>query len=441
MEPRIQYARTSDGVNIAYYTLGQGALPLVYMEMPLSHLHAEWQQPRKRLVYENIATQTQLVRYDHRGFGLSDPTIETFSVESLVLDLEAVCDRIGAERFALISTNGNTAPAVAYAVRHPDRVARLVLGFGMVRFPTSYLDQLEALLQSPDANWKFVSESWIRMTQGWDEHQVSREDAAMLREAISLDGFRRWVRDLRGWDATELLPLLRAPTLAVYYHGLPFWDESHAREIAALAPHVQVAIADGSTLRERQARGNEAVARFLGGRLPTPEAAASLPSGTAIILFADIVDSTALTERMGDAAFRDRARALDAALRSIIAEAGGAAIDGKLLGDGVLATFSAASQAIDAALRCGVAGDAQSLPLHLGLHAGDVIREANNVFGGAVNIASRISALSAPGEVLVSDIVRGLARTSAGVTFEDRGEHALKGVADPQRVYAVQVRE
>ena len=71
------------------------------------------------------------------------------------------------------------------------------------------------------------------------------------------------------------------------------------------------------------------------------------------------------------------------------------------------------------------------------LHAGDVIREANNVFGGAVNIASRISALSAAGELLVSDTVRGLARTSAGVSFEDRGEHALKGVAVAQRVYAV----
>ena len=58
-----------------------------------------------------------------------------------------------------------------------------------------------------------------------------------------------------------------------------------------------------------------------------------------------------------------------------------------------------------------------------------------------VNIASRISALSAPGEVLVSDIVRGLARTSAGVTFEDRGEHALKGIAEPVRVFAVRALE
>jgi DNA-binding CsgD family transcriptional regulator len=78
-----------------------------------------------------------------------------------------------------------------------------------------------------------------------------------------------------------------------------------------------------------------------------------------------------------------------------------------------------------------------ALPLHLGLHAGDVIREENNVYGGAVNIASRISGLSAPGQVLVSDIVRGLARTSAGVRFEDRGEQTLKGVGEPVRVWAV----
>ena len=169
------------------------------------------------------------------------------------------------------------------------------------------------------------------------------------------------------------------------------------------------------------------------------------PSGdahaTAIILFADIVDSTALTERMGDAAFRAKARSLDTSLRAIITQAGGTTIDGFLSGDGVLATFPAASQAIAGALACGVAGDAQGLPLHLGLHAGDVIREANNVFGGAVNIAARISALSAPGEVLVSDTVRSLARTSASVQFVDRGEHALKGVADAVRVYAVRAGE
>lgn len=91
----------------------------------------------------------------------------------------------------------------------------------------------------------------------------------------------------------------------------------------------------------------------------------------------------------------------------------------------------------ECALACRSVGGAAGLTLHLGLHAGDVIREEGNVYGGAVNIASRIADASAPGEVLVSDIVRGLARTSAGVTFEDRGEHALKGIAESQRLWAV----
>ena len=152
------------------------------------------------------------------------------------------------------------------------------------------------------------------------------------------------------------------------------------------------------------------IERFLGVKVDvsTMDGAPAIPSGTAIILFADIVDSTALTER---------------------------------LGDGVLAVFTSARQAIEAALACAKAGAEASLPLHLGLHAGDVIREDKNVYGGAVNIASRISGLSAPGEVLVSDTVRSLARTSAGVAFEDRGEQALKGVGDAMRVWAVKGAE
>src|SRR5439155_2165863 len=114
-----------------------------------------------------------------------------------------------------------------------------------------------------------------------------------------------------------------------------------------------------------------------------------LASGMTAILFADIADSTGLTERLGDAAFRSKARQLDAALRTVIREHSGTPIEGKLLGDGVLAVFTSARQAIEAALACGRAGGDAGLPLHLGLHAGDVIREENNVYGGAVNIASR----------------------------------------------------
>ncbi|KRT66015.1 MAG: hypothetical protein A2Z36_01680 [Chloroflexi bacterium RBG_19FT_COMBO_48_23] len=164
-----------------------------------------------------------------------------------------------------------------------------------------------------------------------------------------------------------------------------------------------------------------------------------LPEGTVTILFADIANSTLLTEQLGDAAFRAHARQLDASLRAIISQIGGRIVEGKLLGDGVMAIFTSARQAIECAIRCNSAAEGTELRLHIGIHAGDVIREGKNVFGGAVNIAARIAASSVPGEILISDTVRSLARTSTNVTFEDRGDHILKGIADPQRLFAIRM--
>jgi class 3 adenylate cyclase len=201
--------------------------------------------------------------------------------------------------------------------------------------------------------------------------------------------------------------------------------------VAAQIPNAQFIVTNDS----------KAAIRDLFGAAPSLGAPPRLPSGTAIILFVDIVDSTALTESLGDAAYREKARQLDASLRKIILDAGGTPIEGKVLGDGVMAVFTSAAKAIEAALACGRAGGGAGLPLHLGLHAGDVIREENNVFGGAVNIAARVAAASAAGETLVSDTVRSLARTSAAVSFEDRGEQVLKGIDDPMRLFAVRLRD
>jgi class 3 adenylate cyclase len=167
---------------------------------------------------------------------------------------------------------------------------------------------------------------------------------------------------------------------------------------------------------------------------PAEQGSTSTPN-PAIDDFNKRIESTSLTERLGDQAFRDRARALDALLRGIDDE--GIRVEGKLLGDGVLARFSSARHAIGTAQRCHQASASCDLRLHLGIHAGDVIREADNVYGGTVNIAARIAAASRPGEILVSQTVCDLARTSAGVTFEDRGRRRFKGVEGQQRVYAI----
>jgi class 3 adenylate cyclase len=247
------------------------------------------------------------------------------------------------------------------------------------------------------------------------------------------------VRAVMDFDASPFLPRVKARTLVIHGREVPYPPLETAQDQATQIQDSRLAVLEGGSLygEETYAQLDDLADRFLSESDTVAEPTSRVPSGTAVILFADIADSTGLTERLGDAAFRAKAHELDAALRTVIREHAGTPIEGKLLGDGVLAVFASARQAIEAALACGKAGASGGLPLHLGLHAGDVIREDNNVYGGAVNIASRISGLSAPGEVLVSETVRSLARTSAGVRFEDRGEQALKGVGEPLRLWAV----
>jgi class 3 adenylate cyclase len=237
------------------------------------------------------------------------------------------------------------------------------------------------------------------------------------------------------------------PTLVIHNKNNRFFPRSIGERTAAAIPGARLALIDDLTYAPIGALVEAFVLEGEPRHVARPSTPIESPAGTAdspvqVILFADIVDSTALTERLGDAPFRAKARELDTTLRTVIREHSGTPIEGKLLGDGVLAVFTSARQAIEAALKCGAAGESASLPLHLGIHAGDVIREADpdgrgNVYGGAVNIAARVAAASAPGEVLVSQTVRELARTSAGVSFEDAGERALKGVSDAVRVWSV----
>jgi class 3 adenylate cyclase len=382
------------------------------------------------------------VRYDPRGSGLSERDVRDLSIEAMVNDVDAVIQHLDLRDVRMI-TNAYGFPtplATAIVARRPDRFTHLVLLAAFESAPAILVEQVTALLQTPGADWRFVSESISRLAQGWDDAETSSIMATLMRQTMDLDGFKRFWAAATTWRAEPFLGAISIPTLVVSYKGHPYFGEDQGRRLVAKISGARLAVVDSPTAEGRGAQMLPIVADFLGGSL-APERRPRVPPegspGTAIILFADIADSTALTERLGDDAFRAKARDLDAALRTVIRDHSGTPIEGKLLGDGVLAVFISARQAIEAALACAKAGAEASLPLHLGLHAGDVIREDNNVYGGAVNIASRISGLSAPGEVLVSETVRSLARTSAGLRFEDRGEQTLKGVGDAVRVWVV----
>jgi class 3 adenylate cyclase len=442
MEPQIRYVRSADGTSIATASVGAGPELLWMITNGQMGVEGHFALPGFRTVLELIAERFHLVVFDVRGVGWSDRDVADLSLEARVADLKAVQESLGDGVSYLIASASSCPAAIAFAARHPDRVRRLLLWNGLANGRDMTVSRRRRILAPLiDVDWELYCKTVALSDHDWTEH--GRIVATNSARALNADMFRRQWAAFRGEDASAFTSQIRCPTLVVHAGeraetetGVPF---AVSRRLAAVIPGARLRTGDNLSPLLSMMDGSDArvILDFFGEEDPAPNDGGQLPSGTAIILFADIVDSTALTERLGDAAFRAKARALDTAMRAIIREAGGTTIDAKTLGDGVLATFLAASQAIDAALRCGAAGETQGLPLHLGLHAGDVIREANNVFGGAVNIASRISALSGPGEVLVSDTVRSLARTSAGVTFEDRGEHALKGVAEPQRVYAV----
>jgi class 3 adenylate cyclase len=455
MEPEIRYCNTTDGVSIAYYTMGEGHPLLVASSVVWSHLHLQpaFREYHRSRSGEGLGRGLQVVRYDARGAGLSDRHPLDFSMDARLRDIEAVVERLKLRRFAIFGSVHGTPTAIAYAAGHPDRVSHLILASSYTS-GRAYRERMADILMR-DEDWERFTLTQANWSLDFSHSDSARRLASLFRESMTPESLRVFVEGLDAIDVRSLLPRVVVPTLVMYRHRLSGVSRVEwSRELASKIPdarYVELTKRDNPSWTEEETR---IVEDFLGVNQEGPaparsdaplarsrKAAAAGPSGTAVILFADIADSTALTERLGDAAFRDKARGLDEALRSAIRKHHGTPVEGKLLGDGVLATFASAKDAIEAALACASAGDGAGLGLHLGLHAGDVIREGGNVFGGAVTIASRISDLAPPGEVLVSDIVRGLARTSAGVSFEDRGERELKGIAEPVRLFAVRQNE
>ncbi len=444
MEPQIHYAKASDGANIAYWSTGSGPALIYTPFLPVfSHIQMEWKMPEIRALYEALAERTTLVRYDPRGMGLSGRNPTDFSLDTLVRDLEAIIGELDFDKVALFGHENTGPAAIMYAANNPARVSHLILWSTVAsgaRGPTGSTRTTRVLAGK---DWKLFTETWAHTAFGWSAGDQARRFAELRRESTSAATTRAMWEAYDGIDVTEFLPRISVPTLVL-----------HRRE----NPHVSVDSVTGLAARIKDARlvlfeGREsvpflgdvdavlqAVTEFLGLdatagiTMATNEAA---PSDITAILFLDIADSTALTTKLGDAAYREKERALDTALRQAISDAGGTPVEGKVLGDGVMAVFPSARQAIDAAQRCRDLGNQAGLPLHLGIHAGDVVREGNNVHGGSVQLASRVQAAAEVGEILVSATVRDLARTSAGVAFEDRGEHELKGIPEPQRLFAV----
>lgn len=232
-------------MKIAYARYGEGP-PLVIASCWLSHLQYDWQSPVWRHFVEDLGAVSATVRYDERGFGLSDWDIEDFSFEARIADLEAVVDDAGLDRFALLGMAQGGQVSIAYAARHPERVTRLILhGCYAAKLVNEENVQLEeAFLQMIAVGWARPESEFRRvftsmMIPGATPEQMTWLDA-LQRMATSTTNAVRSRRERSGIDVGDLLSGLELPVLVTHARGDRLIDFDHGRELAAQIPDARL---------------------------------------------------------------------------------------------------------------------------------------------------------------------------------------------------------
>jgi class 3 adenylate cyclase len=445
--PETLYAKTADGIHIAYQTVGNGPVDLVFVPQGTSHVELAWEVAAFVSVFRRLASFSRLILFDYRGTGLSDPLglSEQHSLEARARDVLAVLDALGSKRAALVANNVAGLVAVFFAATYPNRAASLVLDGCYAR-----------LARAPDYPWGLPGEVLAEAVARIEESQPQRDSVEFggmrylapraLHDAEFAAQWRRFNRHVIRpasvrtesemqvfGDVRPLLPAIQAPTLVLYRRGDQFAGKPHA---AYLSEHIP-----GAKLVELPGEDNlifvgdadadlDEIEEFLTGARHAPATDRVL----ATVLFTDIVGSTERAGELGDRKWRDLLDAHDRAVRRQLERFRGREVN--TAGDGFLATFDGPGRAIECACAIRDAVRALGIEVRVGLHTGEIEIRGDDVAGMAVHIGARVSALAGAGEALVSSTVKDLV-VGSRVEFEDRGEHELKGVPGMWKLFSV----
>jgi class 3 adenylate cyclase len=438
--PETRYAKSGD-LHIAYQVVGEGP-PLVVSDQWFGNVDAQWDFPPMERFLRSLASFSRLVLFDKRGTGLSDPVPMRAAptLEEWMDDLRAVLDDAGVERTALLCGVGATYMGVLFAATYPERTTALVVVNGYAR-----------MARTPDYPWgrsqKELGDYVERVQRAWgngatldflapsmaEDDEIRRTYGRYERAWASPGAYAAFTSVREGNDVRQVLPSIRVPTLVIHRTDARFAPRDGGRYIAdriAGARFVEVPGIDTYIWAGDIEPILGEVEEFVTGSRRPLEADRVL----ATVLFTDIVGSTERAAELGDVAWKDLLAEHDELVRGEVRRFRGREID--TAGDGVLATFDGPARAIRCAesVRDGARG--LGLDIRAGLHTGEVEMAGEKVRGIAVHIGARVSALAGPGEVLISNTVRDLVAGS-GIQFEDRGPHALKGVSDEWRIFAV----
>lgn len=245
MNQQIRFCESFDGTRIAYAVTGQG-YPLVKAPHWLTNLEYEFESPIWRPWIEALSANHTLLRMDERACGLSDWDVADISFEAWVRDLEAVVDRAGFERFALLGCSQGASISIEYAVRHPERVSHLIIHGGYARgwlrrgLPPGRVAELEAQLKLIETGWGREDSTYRQMFAISFVPSASMEQVNSLselqRRSASPENAVRIVRTFFEIEVQERARLLQCPTLLIHARGDRRAPFEEGRLLANLVP-------------------------------------------------------------------------------------------------------------------------------------------------------------------------------------------------------------
>jgi class 3 adenylate cyclase len=396
------------------------------------------------LFYERLSSFATVVSYDQRGTGLSDPVslADLPTLEGWTDDLHAVVTATGLEDVVLYAPIAAGPVAALYAATRPERTRALILVNSFATLSRSQDYEAGVTPAESERMIGYIEHVWgsgrlLRaMIPGVPVDDAQLRDLARVeRQVMSPSTVGAIFRWLFATDVRAVLPAISVPTLVLHTVENRWFPIEHGRYLAQHIPNarlVELAGADSGLFFGSAAEPvvMDEVEEFLTGARATADGTRTLTT----LLFTDVVGSTDRLAAIGDQAWRTVLDRHDDAVSRQLTRFSGH--QEKLTGDGILATFDGPARAI----RCGTAiRDAArqiGLDVRVGVHTGEVERRSTELAGIAVHLACRVCEAAQPGEVLVSRTVVDLVAGS-GTTFDDRGEHELKGIPAAWRLFAV----
>lgn len=442
--PETRWAKAADGTYLAYQVFGDGPVDLLYISGFASHVEIYWEYPAAARFFRRLGQVARVIWFDKRGTGLSDRVTSLPDLETMVDDVRTVLDAAGSPRTVLWGDGPDGGGACAvFAASHPERALAFVWWSAAARSAWTpdypWGDREEQF----DEDLRFTEEAWANPARAKemlafvgcpsvvDEPEAQRWITRLYRYSNTPGGAVALLQMLWATDVRNVLGAIHVPTLVIERESFSADEQRYITERIPGARSERVPGIDFTPVLGDPEPTFAVVEEFLAS---VRHEQAELDRVLATVMFTDIVDSTVKAVELGDRRWKELLERHHAYVRSLLARYRGRELD--VAGDGFFAAFDGPARAIRCASAIEGAIQALGIEVRAGLHTGECEVIDGKPGGVTVVIGARIGALAGAGEVLVSQTVKDLVAGS-GITFEDAGEHELKGLPDSWHLHRV----